>query len=118
MTEIVAIKHGNVYEVTIGGIEEYSVSSKRIEEIAREWNVEAEMVAQLRVIEKIAEEEDGNKKMTYQEFFEGYEEILRVKPIEELVYYCLDTQAYYLVRPKKLLEKILEEENYKQYFDI
>ena len=103
MHDIQVTRSGSFYEVDLDD-NKSKISIKNAEDIAIEWGIEAEQVAQIRAILKAAE--DDKSSITLKKLREGYKDILQIIEPEELICYMIDNLGYILFHPKKLLEQI------------
>ena len=106
MDEIRVERRGENLKVFFEDGLEYKVPLKKAEETAKEWGIDVEFVAQIRAILNFAK---GKKYMGWQEFSDGYKQILQLMQPEELICYMIDHLGYNLMYPDKLYEVIQED---------
>ena len=106
MDDLQVEQRDQVLVVTIESAD-YETPVDKAEEVAREWNISSEIVAQMyAIVMYVADSEKRAQKLSWKKFVEGYGFILKLIPAEELVSRMIDDCGRNVLNPEKWFDAI------------
>lgn len=106
MEDLQIEERGKVLVVNIEG-NEICVPKQKAEEVAKDWGITSDFVAQMyAIIMYTADAEENARGLSWKKFKEGYRPIVQIMPIEELISRMIDDCGYEVLNPDEFYEMI------------